>query len=163
MKGKIRKAGFDENFLKCAGAPKGSQIIMTGEKAGIGKGLFLFLLILYERKLCISERIQINGKSYFLMDLMTILWVSFAANSMFEEAKIMVLKMRSHTSNRVQFPDVSFVAPEKSFLGHNFRLYLQKNPGKKIDQGSLFNHVIVATQDAMKNKHTIQESKSIPI
>jgi hypothetical protein len=38
MKGKIRKAGFDENFLKCAGAPKGSQIIMTGEKAGIGKG-----------------------------------------------------------------------------------------------------------------------------
>jgi hypothetical protein len=35
MKGKIRKAGFDEKFLKCAGAPKGSQIIMTGEKAGM--------------------------------------------------------------------------------------------------------------------------------
>jgi hypothetical protein len=66
-----------------------------------------------------------------------------------------VLKMPSHTSNRFQPLDVSFFAPENSFLGHNRRLHLQKNPGKKIDQWSLLNHVIVATQDVMRIKNTI--------
>jgi hypothetical protein len=60
MKGKVQKAGFDENFLKCADAPNGSH-------AGMNRALWekyvllLIALIYWETRSHISKEILMRN------------------------------------------------------------------------------------------------------